>query len=96
MKTNLIIVMSMALIFTLPSFTFAAHHGSGHGCMMSSWDMTELDADNDREISFEEYAEPHMKTLRKGYDMIDLNKDGFINETEWEELKRVHGVDMDQ
>lgn len=96
MKKIYTLLMVMALILVLPSLILAAHHGSGHGCITSSWDMTELDADNDREISFEEYAEPHLKTLRKGYDMIDINKDGLINETEWGELKRVHGVEMDQ
>lgn len=96
MNSKTIFVISMVVLFALPALTFAGHHqGSGH-CMMSSWDMNELDTDNDREISFEEYVQPHNDKMRTGFNMIDANQDGVINESEWSELLKAHGIGSDQ
>lgn len=91
----LLIILALAA-FALPAVPFAAHHGGSHGCTMSSWDMTELDADQDGEISFEEYTAPHTEKIRSGFDMIDSNGDGVVSELEWDELLDAHGVKKDQ
>ena len=96
MNQKNILIMVIVITFALPVVSLAGHHYSGQNCTMSSWEMTELDADQDREISFEEYAEPHMEKLRTGFDMIDSNKDGFISEPEWDELLNAHGMKKDQ
>jgi len=88
---NYLIIVAV-IAFSLPVVSFSAHHTGGGGCTMSSWEMTELDADNDGEISFEEYTAPHTEKLRSGFDMIDSNGDGVVSELEWDELLDAHGV----
>lgn len=95
MKLQYILIIFAVTAFSLPVASFAAHHDSGHGCTMSSWDVTELDADQDGEISFEEYIAPYMEKLRSGFDMIDSNGDGVVSELEWDELLDAHGVKKD-
>lgn len=96
MNTKIIFALCVVAIFVLPSATIAAHHKGGGHCMMSSWDMNDLDTDNDGEISFEEYVQPHTEKMRSGFDMIDSNGDGVIGEAEWEELLNVHGFENDR
>lgn len=96
MKLNAYLTIFIAITLSLPVVSLAGHHYSGQNCTMSGWEMTDLDADQDGEISFEEYADPHMEKLRTGFDMIDSDKDGFISESEWDELLNAHGMKKDQ
>jgi Ca2+-binding EF-hand superfamily protein len=67
----------------------------GHGSSMPSWNMNEMDANQDRTLSFEEYRDSQTKQLRAGFDMIDSNKDGSISEDEWNTFLNVHGVKVE-
>jgi Ca2+-binding EF-hand superfamily protein len=57
--------------------------------------MNEMDANQDKTLSFEEYRDSQTKQLRAGFDMIDSNKDGVISEEEWHTFLNVHGVKVE-
>ena len=76
------------------SLAFAGY-GYHHGGMMRSWDMGAVDANNDNQLTFEEYSAKQLAHLRAGFDMIDTDKDGMISEMEWKTLLEVHGVGKD-
>jgi Ca2+-binding EF-hand superfamily protein len=59
---------------------------------MGTWDMSEMDADNNGSLSFEEFAEGNQKKLKRGFDMIDANKDGRISTEEWDAFLDVHNM----
>ena len=92
---NYIFISVLFFVLLIASVTFAGHHYHGHGCIMSSWDMTEMDTNEDGILSFDEYSNPHRKVLRSGFDMIDENKDGSIDQNEWRKLLEVHGMKTD-
>lgn len=91
MNTKHVLSITIILLFISISFAFAAHH-YGHGGMLSSWDMNEMDTNKDGILSFDEFSEGHTEQLRTGFDMIDADKDGVINDDEWNDFLRVHGV----
>lgn len=80
------------LLFLIAPHAWAGHHYKGHGGMMPSWNMSELDANQDKTLSFEEYRDSQTKQLRAGFDMIDSNSDGVISEDEWNTFLNLHGV----
>ena len=85
----------LSLIFALifSPLALAGHHYHGRDYKMPSWDMTDLDSDNDGLLSFEEFGASHMDKLRTGFNMIDTDKDGVIGESEWDDFLRVHGME---
>jgi Ca2+-binding EF-hand superfamily protein len=97
MNSKLIAIALFATLLLTASIVFAGHHyhGYGHGCMVSSWDMTEMDTNQDGSLSFDEFSGARMEQLRAAYDMIDANKDGIIDDAEWKNLLRVHGMDTE-
>ncbi len=91
MKTTInIAVLLSALLIT--SVAFAGYNHYGHGSMMSSWDMTEMDANEDGSLSFEEFIAVQLKNLRGGYDLIDEDNDGMISSDEWSNFLDIHGM----
>ena len=92
-KVSAIIIT--AFLFLTSSLVLAGHHYNGHGSAMPSWNMNEMDANQDRTLSFEEYRDSQTKQLRAGFDMIDSNKDGVISEEEWHTFLNVHGVKVE-
>jgi hypothetical protein len=92
MIKKLIIPVTIFFMITGLSIAFASHHYHGGGCMMSTKDMSAMDTNEDNELSFEEFSEPHLESLRTGFDMVDANKDGKISQIEWKNLLRVHGI----
>lgn len=87
------IIAAIALLVS--SSAWAGHHYKGHCGTMSSWNMNEMDANQDGVLSFEEFSDRQTKKLRAGYDMIDSNSDGVVSEEEWKTFLNVHGVDME-
>ena len=67
------------------------YHGGHHGAMPSV-NMTDMDADKDGALSFDEYIDRHKKQLRAGFDMLDGNNDGRIDGGEWAKFLEVHGI----
>jgi Ca2+-binding EF-hand superfamily protein len=76
----------------ISSVAIAGHHYGGHGHMMPSWNMTEMDTDQDGFLTFDEFSDTYQKKLRGDFDMIDENEDGLIDKDEWTKLMEVHGV----
>ena len=70
-----------------------AGYGYHHKGAMKSWDMDAVDANQDKQLTFDEYSARQVEHLRTGFDMIDTNKDGVISEDEWKALLKVHGVE---
>lgn len=84
-----------ASLLLASSLALAGHHYHGHGSMMPSWNMNEMDANQDRTLSFEEYRDSQTQQLRAGFDIIDSNKDGVVSEDEWNTFLNVHGVEVE-
>ena len=89
-KITLGAIMVAGLI--IASVAIAGHHYHGHGFMMPSWNMNDIDADGDGALTFDEYVDTYKKSLRSGFDMIDQNNNGKIGTDEWEEFLKVHGM----
>ena len=47
MKSTYFFMMLLSAIL-IASISFAGYHYDGHGCMMSTWDMTEMDSNQDQ------------------------------------------------
>ncbi|MGD9331406.1 MAG: hypothetical protein PVJ53_08840 [Desulfobacterales bacterium] len=98
MKIRLSLLISVAFILIITSLAIAGHHYkghggcSGHGGMMSSWNMDTMDSNKNGSLTFDEYSRMQLDQLRAGFDMIDTNKDGVISAEEWKALLEVHGV----
>ena len=65
-----VIILSLIGLLASPS-AWAAHHYKGYCGTMSSWNMSEMDANQDGALSFEEFSNRQTKKLRAGFDMID-------------------------
>ena len=91
MKFNYFLVALLSALLIAP-ISFAGYHYDGHGCMMSTWDMTEMDSNQDSILSLEEYRDSYKESLSKSFNMIDTNQDGMVDESEWTKILEVHGV----
>ena len=94
MRINRFAAVMLVLMMTGATLAFAGY-SDHHGGMMSSWDMDAVDANNDNQLSFDEYSAKQIEHLRAGFDMIDTDKNGVISEAEWKALLKVHGVEYD-
>ena len=94
MKTFHTIVIAVLMMALTIAPALAGHHynGMGHGCMMNTWDMNKLDANQDQSITFDEYSSNVNAKLKMGFDMVDADKDGVISADEWNTFLTVHGV----
>lgn len=92
---NLIITVS-TLSLIASSIAFAGNYYHGHGLMMPSGNINEMDTDQNGTLSFKEYVDSNQKKLRAGFDMIDANKDGEIDADEWNAFLKVHGVKAEE
>lgn len=90
MKTNIKAVILLSALF-MASVAIAGYNHHGHG-VMSTWDMTEMDANEDGLLSFEEFSAAHLENLRGGYDLIDEDNDGVISSEEWSTFLDIHGM----
>jgi hypothetical protein len=92
------LISAIALLLMVPVFVIAGnyhgHYGyhGGHGYGLKSWNMEDLDADGDGFVDFEEFKAPSVKMWQSGFDRVDENRDGLIDEYEWNEIKELHGV----
>jgi hypothetical protein len=82
-------------LLAITSLAIASHHYHGGKYMMPSWDMTEMDINQDGELTFEEYSAIPLEKLTSGFEMIDKDGNGFINRQEWIELLEAHGLKSD-
>lgn len=84
-------IMTLISAILIASISFAGYHYN-HGCMMSTWDMTEMDTNQDSMLSFEEYSDSHQESLSESFNIIDTNQDGVVDEDEWTKIREIHGV----
>jgi len=95
MNKRFFLVSAIALLMMIPVFVIAGNlHGyhGGHGYGLKSWNMEDLDTDNDGFVNFQEFKAPSMKMWKSGFDSVDENRDGLIDENEWKTLQEMHGV----
>ena len=85
-------IAALLLAGLLISTLAIAGHYHGHGYMMPTWDMNEMDADGNGSLTFDEYMNPYKEKMRSGFDMIDVNNDGEIGADEWKKFLEVHGM----
>lgn len=69
---------------------YGNHHGCGYG--IDNFAMDQIDGDKDGGLTFEEFGKKQMERVRSTFDAIDANKDGEVDEMEWTELMRMHGL----
>jgi Ca2+-binding EF-hand superfamily protein len=70
----------------------AGNYKGGYKSTMS-WNMQDMDTNQDGLLSLEEYGGGSQdEGMRKGFDMIDTNNDNVIDEEEWSNLLKAHGI----
>ena len=90
-KLHTMLSLSVILIVGLVSAAIAGHNYHGYGMKMS--EMSEIDRNNDGEITFDEFSAPTTEKLKSGFEMLDTNSDEVISKEEWDEFLRVHGFE---
>jgi Ca2+-binding EF-hand superfamily protein len=80
------------LVVGIVSGSIAGHGYHGYSMKMS--EMSEIDNNNDGEISFEEFSAPTTEKLKSGFMMLDSNNDEAISKDEWDEFLKVHGFNQ--
>ena len=90
---KLIIIFSASLILVAGSIStsIAGHHYHGCGGMR---DMTEMDSNDDGEITLEEFSARQMEMQKNAFDMLDMDNNGVIDSTEWDKFLEMHGYDV--
>ena len=91
---NAMIIPILAILLGLALFIGAVQnvHAGHHGCSMFSADISDMDADNDGTVSFEEYTAFHTEQLRWSFNALDIDNDGFISSDEWDTFLKMHGI----
>ena len=60
---------------------------------MKMSEMSEIDSNNDGDITFDEFSAPTTEKLKGSFKMLDTNDDDVISQEEWDEFLRVHGFE---
>ena len=84
-------ILTVILIAGFVSVSIAGHKYHGYSMKMS--EMSEIDSNNDGEITFGEFSAPTTEKLKNGFKMLDTNDDDVISKDEWDEFLRVHGLE---
>ena len=59
--------------------------------------MEELDANGDGEVTYDEFADAHMRRLEQRFEMMDANGDGVLTEDELKDARsRMRGQKRDR
>ena len=86
---------TMAVAVMIVGFVSLSFAGYGyHGYNMKMSEMSEVDSNNDGEITFEEFSAPTTEKLKSGFKMLDSNNDEAISKDEWDEFLKVHGFNQ--
>ena len=84
-------LFAIMLIAGLESESIAGHNYHGYNMKMS--EMSEIDSNNDGEITFDEFSATSTEKLKSGFEMLDTNSDEVISKKEWDEFLRDHGFE---
>ena len=90
---KMLIHFVFSILFTagLVSISFAGYNYHGYSMKMS--EMSEIDSNNDGEITFGEFSAPTTEKLKSSFKLLDSNDDDVISQEEWDEFLRVHGFE---
>ena len=86
-------LFAIMLIAGLVSESIAGHNYHGYSMKMS--EMSEVDGNNDGVITFDEFSAPTVERLKSGFDMLDTDNDGKIDQKEWDEYLKVYGFTVE-
>lgn len=92
MNNKILLICALAFAIAIPAFVVAGNYHGGHGYAMKSWNMNELDTDENGLLSFDEFVAPNMDKWRSGFEMVDENGDGELDRAEWTALQEMHGL----
>jgi hypothetical protein len=85
------LAVCLFVTFALTAMGTADMYGA-HGYKMFGPNLGEMDTNQDDRVSFEEYEASHSKHLKAAFDMLDANNDGVIDNAEWDQFRKVHGM----
>ena len=88
------IILTLALILGLGMVSGAMAGGNYHGHGMGMSEMSDMDSNEDGAITFEEFKAPTVERLRGGFDMLDTDNDGEIDQKELDNYLRIHGYEV--
>ena len=89
MKKIVIVFLAVFFLFAaLISGSMAGHYHHGCGDMSN---MSDMDSNQDGQITFDEFSAPHMEKYKSAFKMLDTNNDEVISKEEWDEFLKVHG-----
>ena len=87
--TSILVIM---MVVGLAVVSMAGHHYYGYNMQMS--EMSAIDSDGDGAITFDEFSAPTVDRLKSGFDMLDTDNNGKIDQKEWDEYLKVHGFNV--
>jgi hypothetical protein len=91
---NILLMFTFAVILSLGIISGPMAGGNYHGHGMGMSEMTDMDSNDDGAITFEEFKAPTIERLKSGFDMLDTDNDGEIDQTEWDNYLRIHGYEV--
>ena len=86
-------LFAIILIAGLVSGSMAGYNY--HGSSMQMSEMSAIDSDSNGKITFDEFSAPTVDRLKSGFDMLDTDNDGNLDQKEWNEYLKVHGINVD-
>ena len=90
---SILINLTLALILGLAMVSGSMAGGNYHGHGMGMREMSDMGSNDDGAISFEEFKAPTVERLKGGFDMLDTDNDGEIDQKEWDNYLRIHGYE---
>lgn len=91
-KLLLTSIFAIMMVAGLASVSMAGHHYHGYNMQMS--EMSAIDSDGDGTITFDEFSAPTVDRLKSGFNMLDTDNNGKIDQKEWDEYLKVHGFNV--
>jgi hypothetical protein len=92
MKIFAYALLTLSMVLILPLIAAAGYHHGGYGCMGKIQSMDSLDTDGEPGLSFDEFTAPARENWESGFNMIDTDGDGTINNDEYDAFLGVHGM----
>ena len=93
MKSIKVVLLSaLVLMVGLAGVSIAGKGYHGYGMQMN--EKSEIDSNDDGVITFDEFSAPTVERLKSGFNMLDTDNDGNIDQKEWDEYLKVHGFDV--
>jgi hypothetical protein len=91
----LLLVATAMLVAGLTTNLTAGHHYHGHGCGYGMRNISDMDANQDGTLTFDEFSESHMNKLKRNFKMLDADNDELIDDNEWNQFLKWHGLEYE-